>query len=269
MFKFIYTSLLAAVLAVPVMADAPATAADISPTKIKIVSGVMEDEFIKLIVQQYALQNPDCKINITACSGTTEALKCLDAGAADLVVVQLQKDTRKPVFGVLKPYAVITNPSSPLENISQARLAKAFTGEIASWSDLGGMKAPIKIITFPAGSGAAVTLSQLLGITDITARNQLAENGERAVVALTAANPGSLGCVPVEYVNADVKILKIDGVMPDQGSIAAGKYPLVARFLVLQSPKASADTAQLVKFMRSSAGEEICRYLSLRRLKVE
>ena len=242
---------------------------DNNPAKIKIISAVADDGFIKLIVQNFAEKNPDCKVNITACAQTQEALKRIDNGTADLAIVQLAATTRKPVYGVIKPFAVIVNSANQLDNISLPRLTKVFSGETTLWSELGGAKVPIKVITFPIDSSLQTTLCRLLEIPKIAARNQVNENGERAIIALTAYEVNTIACVPVEYVNDNVKILKVNGNMPDRGSIEAGKYPLVARFLVLQSPRHSPDTAELIKLMHSKIGEDTCRYLSLLPLKVE
>jgi|GEM_PF-2667869 len=235
--------------------------------KIKIVSAVADDAFLKLMVQHYALENPDQHVKVVSSFSPAEALKQLDAGAADLAVVPFQHGNRQPVFGVLKPFVVVVNPANRLENISLRRLALAFEGKITDWSELGGAKLPIKVIAYNAGSPGADTLCRLLEIKEIGARNRMAEDGERAVAALAAYDANTLACIPVEYVTPDVKILKVDGVAPDRGSIAAGKYPLLARWVVLQSATASPETKKLVALMRGATGADVCRYLSLLPLK--
>ena len=265
----VMTMIMGAALALTGAESSPAPASgtkvgeSMSPAAVTILSSVKEDGFLKLVLQEFSRQHADLRVNLSVQPDREKILQKLDAGEIDLAVVQLAATGRQPVFQALKPFAVVVNPSNPLENISLRRLGKVFDGSIRAWSELGGPKMPLRLMVFPDHSPEGSLLLGLLNLKTMAGTNRITDSSGRAIAALVAYDAGALGCVPSEFVTADVKLLKVDGVLPDRKHVLSGEYPLTARIVVLQSAKASAASRQLVAYLRGPAGENACRYLSL------
>lgn len=247
----------------PAPAGGTKVAETMSPVAVKILSSVKEDGFLKLVLQDFSRQHAELRVNLSVQSDQEKILQKLDAGEIDLAVVQLASSGRQPVFQALKPFAAVVNPSNPLENISLRRLAKVFDGSVRAWNELGGPKMPLRLMVFPDHSSEGALLLNLLAIKTMAGANRITDSSGRALAALVAYDTGALGCIPSEFVTADVKLLKVDGILPDMKHVLSGEYPLTARIVVLQSAKASAASRRLVEYLRGPAGEKACRYLSL------
>ncbi|MCI8716423.1 MAG: solute-binding protein, partial [Oscillospiraceae bacterium] len=66
--------------------------------------------------------------------------------------------------------AVIVNPLNPISDLTVEELALIFTGEISSWSQLGGGAGPIAVYGREAGSGTRGAFEELVGVTALQKR---------------------------------------------------------------------------------------------------
>lgn len=130
-----------------------------------------------------------------------------------------------------KPVAVVVSPKNSQSNLSLGELRKIFSGEKRSWPD--GPK--IKLFSRSPGSVERTALLKLLGKSESeykqfwTAKVYQGDAEAAPIVlpsngmqkeALTAS-PGAIALVDATEVRPGMKVLKIDGKLPDNEN-----YPL-------------------------------------------
>ena len=126
--------------------------------------------------------------------------------------------------------AVVVNPKNPVSDITKSELRKIFAGEKRTWP--GGLS--IKLIVRVPGSYERVVLLRLLGMSESEYKQHWISqvfHGEAQAepVALfsngmqkeaIAAFPGAIALVALGDVKPGMKVLKVDGLLPDAAAYA-------------------------------------------------
>ena len=216
-----------------------------------------------------AAGNKGVKFEIAA-EGSTTAFPALANGTAQIGMSsrKVKDDERtfcktKGVF--IKEHGicydmltVIVNKNSPLAKLSKAEVAKIFTGQIKDWSEIGGAPGKISVYTRNTSSGTYKDWQKLaMGGRDYPS-SSLKMAGNEQIAQEVAKNKNGIGYVGLAYSKtAGTKTLVIDGVEPIAAN--AKKYAY-ARLCYLYAPdKPSAEADAFMKYVESSAGQDIVR----------
>lgn len=161
--------------------------------------------------------------------------------------------------------AVIVNNQDAVENLTKDQLAKIYTGEVKSWSEVGGPDASIVVIGREAGSGTRDAFEELLEIKDQCAyANELDSTG--AVLAKVASTPGAIGYVSLDVLDNTVTAVSLDGVEPTEENIKAGDYFLSRPFVMATKGEIS-QQSELVQawfaYIDSPEGQQILKQVGL------
>ncbi|MDY4975657.1 MAG: phosphate ABC transporter substrate-binding protein [Clostridia bacterium] len=161
--------------------------------------------------------------------------------------------------------AVIVNNQDAVENLTKDQLAKIYTGEVKSWSEVGGPEASIVVIGREAGSGTRDAFEELLEIKDQCAyANELDSTG--AVLAKVASTPGAIGYVSLDVLDNTVTAVSLDGVEPTEENIKAGDYFLSRPFVMATKGEIS-QQSELVQawfaYIDSPEGQQILKQVGL------
>ena len=161
--------------------------------------------------------------------------------------------------------AVIVNNQDAVENLTKDQLAKIYTGEVKSWSEIGGPDASIVVIGREAGSGTRDAFEELLEIKDQCAyANELDSTG--AVLAKVASTPGAIGYVSLDVLDNTVTAVSLDGVEPTEENIKAGDY-FLSRPLVMATKGEISQQSELVQawfaYIDSPEGQQILKQVGL------
>ena len=173
------------------------------------------------------------------------------------------KDSEKEqgLVGTVLAYdgiAVIVNPENTVEDLTVEQIAAIYTGEITTWSEVGGMDAEIVLVGRDASSGTRSGFEEIVGVEDACQyRQELTSNGD--VLTTVASNPGAIGYASVATVKDSVKTLKVNGVAPTNDSVKDGSYAVQRPFvLVTKEGTALTETAQaFFDFITSEAAREV------------
>jgi phosphate transport system substrate-binding protein len=170
--------------------------------------------------------------------GSGQGLKDVQAGGVQIGMSDVfaqQEDTTPPQYGDLVDhqvavviFSIIVNNdlASTVQNLSSAQILQIFTGQIGSWSSIGGPNEAVTVVTRTATSGTRATFKQwVLNGRDDNATSNLDSTG--AVVAAVKATPGAIGYVSNGFAisnAADVTPLCIDGAKPTLTDVNSGAY---------------------------------------------
>ncbi len=146
----------------------------------------------------------------------------------------------KGVALVIKPvcrdaFVFITNKDNPVDSLTTKQIRDIYSGEITNWSQVGGEDMPIIAFQRDENSGSQTTmLKQVMqGQTMIKpeAAQVAGEMGELIdSVAEYRNGAGSIGYtfrfyLETLYRNENIKMLRVDGIAPDDAGIKSGVYP--------------------------------------------
>ena len=202
-------------------------------------------------------------------SRTTESYRELMRGNTDLVIAA---EPNESVFDEMKdagfevemqPFAMdalvfMVNADNPVDSLTLDQLRDIYTGKITNWSEVGGEDMEIVPFQRNAESGSQVLMEKLVmqGVDMMPAPDgyMLGSMGDLIDAVKSYDNSDNALGYTVYYYAHDMqmadglKLLKIDGVAPDAGTIGSGEYPFLNPYYVAMSAAEPADSMTRVLF---------------------
>ena len=172
-------------------------------------------------------------------------------------------------------FVFFVNKNNPIDNLTSEQVKQIYEGKITNWKQVGGKDQPIAAFQRPANSGSQT------GMTDLVMKgrqlmtpptNRIVETMSEIINIVSDYNnqSGALGYSYYYYATTmyededataanNIKLLKIDGVMPSTDSIKNGSYPFRAAYYVVINKAAAADSParKLKNAMLSSRGQAV------------
>jgi len=161
--------------------------------------------------------------------------------------------------------AVVVNPDNPIEDLTKDQLISIYKGEIADWSEVGGLNEPIVVVGREAGSGTRGAFEELLEIED-ECQYALELDSTGTVVAKVASTAGAIGYISLDMVDETVKAVKLDGVEASAEKIKAGDYFLSRPFVMATKGEISEQNElvqDMFEYIYSDAGKELVESVGL------
>lgn len=162
--------------------------------------------------------------------------------------------------------AIIVNPANPVTELSMEQIRKIFTGEYASWKDVGGPDLPVIVLSRESSSGTFVFFQEfVLNKADYTPKARLLA-GTSALVQSVAADQGAIAYVGLAFAleaKATVKMVPVkssDGApafLPSGETVRAGQYPVARPLYLYTNGSSSSEVKSFVDFCLSDAGQKI------------
>lgn len=148
-------------------------------------------------------------------------------------------------------FVFFVNSNNPVDGLTSEQIRAIYRNEITNWRDVGGTNLIINPVTRVEGSGSQTMMEYFMEGDMLTRRNPLSLFG------------GGIGYSFRYYLtdlvgNADVKMLKVDGVYPDSQSIRDGSYPLTTDFYaVYRSDNDNPNVEELVSWLTGEEGQQL------------
>lgn len=205
----------------------PAATPTTHVTALRLFATTPAIPLIHNLTTTYSRLNPSITFEIT--SGDYEAMvqEVMRDDSAYLVTNHL--DNQSPLWAApigQDGIAVIVHPDSDITALTTTQLRDIYQGWTSNWSDLGGRKSDIIVISREEGSGTRAEFESLImGNRHTTSNAQIAPSSA-AIVQSVARQPDSIGYVSMSYLNESVRALTIDGAAPTLANVAQDIYPL-------------------------------------------
>ena len=226
--------------------------------------GISKKAYVTSLAQLFE-QETGIHINIQG-GGATKGIRQVVSHEADLggsCRYHLPDDPREAGVG-LEPVAwdalaIIVNKENPVDSISLEDVKNLFNGKISNWKLLGGNDEPVEVfIRSSKFSGVGRTLRKnVFADFDKTlySTKQFKSSGplEKAVVA----DKNAIAVTGISSARLrDVKVLKLDDVMPSVDNVKAGKYKIYRPLYITYNPDSPRidDIKKFIKFCHSRKG---------------
>jgi phosphate transport system substrate-binding protein len=153
--------------------------------------------------------------------------------------------------------AVVVHNSNLVNNLTKDQVKAIYTGGISCWSEVGGRRGQIVVIsrdvasgTFEAFNKLALEKERVRPDAQLTASN----NASKANVSNT---PGGIAYVGLGYVDSSVKAITIDGVVCSKDTVLSGEYPYSRPLYMYTNGEPTGRVKEYIDFVLSKEGQRI------------
>lgn len=160
--------------------------------------------------------------------------------------------------------AVIVHKENPISNITSQQIRDVYEGKITNWKQLGGRDTPIKLFTRKGKiSGVGRSIRKLIFADydkDFNSTKSFKSSGP--LEKELENDPDAIGITGISSARLrDVKILKLNDVYPDYGTIRKGRYELYRPLYIVYNPASSQlrHIKDFIKYAHSRKGREIMK----------
>lgn len=215
------------------------------------------------------------------CTNTAGAYSSLIAGERDIIFVAAPSARQRAaaeaagidmVFTPIgkEAFVFLVSKNNPVDSITEQQIRNIYSGKTAKWSTLGWAEGG-EIIAFQRaeGSGSQSGLQRLMGDLPVFKPRALpdaclAGNGrltEQITVKYQGIEP-ALGYsyryyATKMYPNEGAKLLAVNGVYPDEASIADGSYPFASEFYAVTNGPPTGEVKVFLDWILSEEGQEL------------
>jgi len=252
-------SCLAAVLALALLANSPAIAAE-NLQSVHIAGSNTLRLFVQLAAELYMKEHNGSIVTVAG-GGSSRGIKSLLDATAEIAMIsshipeELQRRAKSEAIS-LKIIPIchdavvpVVNPRNPVSGISLEQLKKIYSGRIVNWKELGGEDAAIIVTTHDGFSGTYELWKEKVLGSDAAITPQAKTLEMQPMLRAVAADKNAIGYVAWTLLDGSVKALTVDGVKLNQQNILDGSYPLSRILSLVIRENAPAATLDFVRFM--------------------
>jgi len=157
--------------------------------------------------------------------------------------------------------AVIVNENNPITELSADDVYMIFTGQVDNWANVGGLPGTISIYTRNTASGTYKDFQKMAMRSENYAQSSQKMAGNEQIASEVANNPNGIGYVGLAFANMPgVRVIPIDGALPNEESVRAGDYPYAREtFFLIDANKSNPLVDEFVKFTLGEEGQRIVK----------
>lgn len=220
---------------------------------------------ITKLSEGYVKKNKDFKVEVSTFACTYGVYKAASGEFEVGVSTQnglssnLPKGANNTVIAK-SPIVLIVNRKNPVGNLTFKQAQDMFSGKIRNWKDVGGLDMDIKNVMLEPCVKHTLSKQVILygeSITLLTPDKK--GNPVEYTNRLVAEDAGSIGQQIYGYETPDVKVLKIDGVLPDEKTLSTRAYTFYQDFNVVTLGEPGGSIKELIDFAYTPEGKDIIR----------
>lgn len=233
--------------------------------KPKIITIAYEETVAPMVIElakDFNL-NSEAKVNIV-CAEREEALVKLKKKQVDILIgyVDFEDDKiKKEVIG-FDGIAIIVNRKNPLESIDMQQFKKTYVSQLKNWRELNGLNEEIQSISYKNISSIQkefeksvmnTPVKEMMGI-NVSYVNSVSDSKARVIQSSQA-----IGYIPGQYVDSDVKKLKLNGIELTIDTLKNQLYPLKFDIFMYYFDEKKDEYKDFFQYLKSDDGRKTVR----------
>lgn len=216
--------------------------------------------YAEVLAEEYMILNPEAEIDIQG-GGSSAGITAAETHSADIGMSSRalkEEEMNLTYVEIAKDGLVlIVNPKNPIQDLTIEQVRDIYTAAITDWSQLGGNKSRINLITREEGSGTRSAFTELvMGEAEITPK-AIVQDSNGAVRQLVADDPNAIGFISLGLVNDRVKALHLDSIEASRENIINGSYTLSRPFLFVTNGEPTGEAKKFIDFTLSLEGQKL------------
>jgi phosphate transport system substrate-binding protein len=214
--------------------------------------------FAEKLAEEYNAAHPDVNVTVQgggSAVGISAALNgAAQIGMADLVELPADAKTLTGFVVARDGIAVVVNPSNRVADLPMARIRDVYMGKVRNWKELGGVDAPITVVSRESGSGTRSSFETILGRFDL-ATSAIIQDSNGTVRETVANDANAIGYLSYGLINEKIKAVTVDGQKCTTEAILAGKYSLVRPIYLLTLGEPAGNSKGFIDYVLGSEGQ--------------
>jgi phosphate transport system substrate-binding protein len=219
----------------------------------------------------FTAANPGYTLDVQG-GGSGQAVKALQDGIADIGALSRNlKDEEKSLVSkeiiiAMDGIAVIVNKDSTVADLTLEQIKQIYTGEITNWKEVGGIDAPITVVSREEGSGTRGAFTEITKVMakdaagkeiDMTSADALIQPSTGSVKTTVSSTPNTIGYVSLGSLDDTVTALKVEGVTPAVPAVLDNTYKISRPFIYVVGETVSEATQMYLDFVLSDEGQAV------------
>lgn len=268
---------LALILALPAYAACPAFTMDEFP---KVDGSTATLPLSYALMQASTGADENTAILNTVHTKTTQSFYALTYGEADLLLVYEPAQEAYDIANqngvelLIEPIGLdapvfLINDANPIDSLTHEQIVGIYSGKITNWKEVGGSDLPIIAYQRVESSGSQVMMKaqvmQDVPMMDAPSELRPGDMGELVDAVASYKNTAdSIGYSVYYYINEmymkdSLRLLKVNGVMPANETIASGEYPYRQPFYAVIRADEPEDSParQLLEWLKTDEGKAL------------
>ncbi|MBD3286447.1 phosphate ABC transporter substrate-binding protein PstS family protein [candidate division WOR-3 bacterium] len=221
--------------------------------------------------EAYMKANPDVQIAVSG-GGSGTGIAAMINGTVDIAnASRLMKDKEKeeceangitPVEHVVAKdgISVVVNPANPVRELTMGQIKDIYTGKVTNWKEVGGPDHEITLAARDNSSGTYAFFQKNVLMKEDYSPKALNLQSNSAIVEEVAQNEYAIGYIGLGYlVDAGDKVaaVAVDGVKPDNKSVASGEYKIARGLQMYTNGEPEGLPKAFLDFIMSEEGQKI------------
>lgn len=225
--------------------------------------------------ERYMEKYPDAFIAVTG-GGSGTGIAALISGTCDIAEcsramknreIELAKNkeiTPKEMIVALDGIAVVVNPKNPVSKLTFSQLAAIFTGKVKNWQELGGVDAPIVLLSREVNSGTHVYFKEhILGKGAEFDPSALLMPSSQSIADEVAQNSNTIGYYGIGYISSNQKAIAVakdensEYVVPSIETVTNKEYPISRPLFIYTNGEPKGKLKNYIDFILSDEGQKV------------
>lgn len=232
-------------------------------------SDTLGAKLVPTLAEEYKARHPGVSFEIAAEGSTTGIAAIIDGTAqigmssrhakpTEISAGQAKGVNLKDTTVAFDGMAVIVHANNPITQLTKRQVEQIFTGDVADWSAVGGKAGKFSIYTRNTSSGTYSDWKDLAMKKRNYAPASQKMAGNEQITSEVAKNPSGIGYVGLAYINdPGIKVVSIDGLLPNRADIVAGNYPYSRPTFYYTNGEPTGEAAKFIAFTLSPDGQKI------------
>lgn len=231
-----------------------------SKTGTVIAGSTSVQPYAEILAEEYALRYSESEVDIQG-GGSSAGITAVESGTANIGMSSRALDDKEQGLWSVEiakdGLTIIVNPNNPVQNLTLAQIRDIYANTISDWSELGGPKAKIHVITREDGSGTRSAFESLvMDETQITPK-AIVQDSNGAVKQIVSDDPNSIGFISLGLVDKAVKAIQLEGIAATRENVMNGSYSLFRSFLFVTHSQPTGATKRFIDFTLSPEGQQL------------
>ncbi len=228
-------------------------------------AGILElINIIENVSRDFNAKNPEITVTHKELNKVADVIEAVGTRSREYGLINRPlNEKEKELYPEIQSYlfakdgiVFVVHSNNPLKSISSSQLKNILQGKITDWSQVGGDKGVISMLTLRDKKAVErVAFEKLILGKEKMAVGKIREvNSLREIRSEVELDKSAIGYLRMSSTGKKVKLLELDGLPSQKADVKAGTYPLNVSFSIITNGEPSKNMHKFMDFLYSPEG---------------